>query len=132
MERIAQEQITRIVQRHGCREGEIEIRARTILMPAQWVGSRFVLRGPLLYTRGYIFRPLYSLGLQAIRVVGFAAELTVHDGSYRLLNVQLFLLATPGTLVVQAFPECESQTHSRRTGNHSMMVQAKHLQRDQE
>lgn len=82
--------------------------------------------------KGYIFRPLYSLGLRAIRVVGFAAELTVHDGSYRLLNVQLFLLATPGTLVVQAFPEGESQTHSRRTRNHSMMVQAKHLQRDQE
>lgn len=82
---------------------------------------------------GTFFDPCIFLDSRRSGSLGFAAaELTVHDGSHRLLNVQLFLLATSGTLVVQAFPEGESQTHSRTIRNHSMMVQAKHLQREKE
>lgn len=133
VERIAQEQITRIVQRHGCREEGNRDPSPNHIHASARVGSRFVPPGVHFCTPGgTFFDPCILLDSGRSGSFGFAAELTVHDGSHRLLNVQLFLLATPGTLVVQAFPEGESQTHSRRIRNHSMMVQAKHLQRDQE
>lgn len=73
------------------------------------MGSKFVPPGvDFVPPGGTIFDPLCFLGLQS-KGPGLAAELTVHDCSYRLLNVQLFVLAPGGTLVVQGFSECELQ-----------------------